>query len=314
MRGRIDAFNHAASTYLQGLHRIEQLAEEVLPLDDEATDEEEEEDPFAPTDSEMTGEPETTSLLLPSSLGYDACIKLKLKAVMEKEIKLREGQANDALDGLRQSIGEKSFMFRERLRFAKGIQQTTRARSRIMAVDRTLTHHRCVYGFARRALIELGAEVEGETSTYKPVTRSDLKASALVYNINEPGQHNAKLAWFWAMNGETTEAAEGALMDECGSLDSAPKQLYSWDEQSTEFIGWQLWKSLKGGRKNLTSRQRRWNGPPAFFWARLSIGPISAPASCLKDMMLLPVSFVMRSASAACGATLPPMHKSGTRK
>ena len=169
-------------------------------MEDEQSDEEE--DPFALTDSEMTGEPETMMLLLPSSLGYDACIKLKLKAVMEKEIKLLEGQANDALHGLQQSIGEKSFMFREWLRFAKGIQQTTWARSRIMAVDQTLTHQQCVYGFAQQALITMGAEVEGETATYKPVTHLDLKASALIYNINEPGQGNAKRAWFWAMNSQ----------------------------------------------------------------------------------------------------------------
>ena len=148
LRSRIDAFNDTASSYLRGLHRVEDMVEEVSPLDDEATDEEEEQ-PFAPADECFTGEPETTVLLLPSSLGYDACVQLKLEAVMEKEIKLREGQANDALDGLRQGIGEKSFMFREHLRVAKGVQQTTRARSRIMAVDRTLTNHRCIYGFAR---------------------------------------------------------------------------------------------------------------------------------------------------------------------
>ena len=64
-------------------------------------------------------------------------------------------------------------------------------------------------------MIELAAEGEGETPTYKPVTRADLKASAIVYNINEPGQRNTKLAWFWAMNGEEAQAAEGALMTEC---------------------------------------------------------------------------------------------------
>jgi hypothetical protein len=201
-------------TYLPTIQLGEEGDLEIHLLEDEAM--EEEEDPFMPSDKDLfQGEPESCSLLFPSTLGLNTCIKSNGQDVALKEARLREGQANDALEKLRQGIGEKSFMFRECLRQAKGVKQNTRARTRITAMDRSLTTNRCIYGLARNALIKLGAEVEGDTAKYKPVTRADMKASAIIYNINEPGQRNKRLAWFWSMHGQTSEAAENKLMLEC---------------------------------------------------------------------------------------------------
>jgi hypothetical protein len=214
LRSRIDAFNDMAPTFLRGLHRSDDLTEDSIGPDDEATDDEG--DPFAPPDAESAaGEAELIALRLPSTLGRETCVKLKLMDIVEKEFSLRKGQANDALGGLRQSIGEKSFMYRENLRHATGTKQTTRARTRITAVDRTLTMHRCVYALARRALLKLAADSAAVSTEYQPVTRADLKASSIIYNINEPGSRHSKLAWFWSTNEINSEAAEGRLLTEC---------------------------------------------------------------------------------------------------
>jgi hypothetical protein len=214
LRGRIDAFNDVAPMFLRGTHRLEDLKDDMIALDDEATDDED--DPFAPPDLESyVGEAELIALRLPSTMGRDICLKLKLNDIIDTEFSLRKGQANDALGGLRQSIGEKSFMYRENLRPAKGIKQTTRARSRITAVDRTLTMHRCVYALARRALLRLAADSATISAEYQPVTRADLKASSIIYNISEPGSRHSKLAWFWSTNEVNSEAAEGELLTEC---------------------------------------------------------------------------------------------------
>ena len=50
-------------------------------------------------------------LFLPSSIGYQKCHELGLQHLTKKELSLREGQANDALHGIRMAIGEKSFRF-----------------------------------------------------------------------------------------------------------------------------------------------------------------------------------------------------------
>jgi hypothetical protein len=214
LRSRIDAFNDMAQMFLRGIHRLDDLKDDMITLDDEATDDDD--DPFAPPDVDScVGEAELVALRLPSTLGRETCVKLKLKDIIDKEFSLRKGQANDALGGLRQSIGEKSFMYREHLRHAKGIKQTTRARTRITAVDRTLTMHRCVYALARRALLKLAADSAAVSAEYQPVTRADLKASSIIYNINEPGSRHGKLAWFWSTNKVNSETAEGELLTEC---------------------------------------------------------------------------------------------------
>jgi hypothetical protein len=120
LRSRIEAFNDMAPMFIRGSHRIEDLKDDMIAPDDEATDDED--DPFAPPDLESyVGEAELIALRLPSTMGRDICLKLKLNDIIDTEFSLRKGQANDALGGLRQSIGEKSFMYRENLRPAKGV-------------------------------------------------------------------------------------------------------------------------------------------------------------------------------------------------
>ena len=199
--------------HLQGIEQLQEIADDITPLTDEDSDNED--DSFRPTYEQLfIGEPESWVLLLPSTLGYEECVRLKLHRVVKKEIALREGQANDALHGLRQGIGEKSFRFREHLRHAKGNIQSTRARSGIQSVGRVVNHHRRVYGFARRALISLAAESEENSTTYKEVSLVDLKASSVIYNIKAPGQRNKNLAWFWSSHvlGEHTD---DDVMTEC---------------------------------------------------------------------------------------------------
>ena len=199
--------------HLQGIGELQDLEDDIIPLSDEDSDEED--DPFRPTYEELfNGEPESFVLHLPSTLGYNECVHLKLHRYVKKEISLREGQANDALHGLRRGIGEKSFKYREDLRHAKGNIQSTRARSGIQSVGRVLNHHRRVYGFARRALISLGAESKKDSETYKEVSLADLKASSVIYDINAPGQRNKNLAWFWSSH-IIGEATEDDVMTEC---------------------------------------------------------------------------------------------------
>ena len=220
LRKRVDVFNRSAVKYLQGIGQLQNIPGDIAPLNDEHSDEEE--DPFRPSYKELfMGEPESRVLHLPSMLGEEECIRLKLGSIMRKEVALREGQANDALQGLRRGIGEKSFRFRGHLRFAKGNIEKTRARSGIKSVSRALNHQRRVYSFARRALISLGAESEEASETYKEVSLADLKASTVIYDINAPGKRNKNLAWFWSTHVMGNHTEDG-VMTECKSHISWP--------------------------------------------------------------------------------------------
>jgi hypothetical protein len=54
---------------------------------------------------------ENKKLALPANLGLEVCQDGGLHGLVDKEFKLREGQANDALQGLRSALREKSFLF-----------------------------------------------------------------------------------------------------------------------------------------------------------------------------------------------------------
>jgi hypothetical protein len=211
----VDAFNWSMVKYLQGIGQLQSMPEDIAPLNDEDSDKKE--DPFWPSYKELfMGELESWVLHLPSMLGQEECIQLKLQSIMRKEIALREGQANDALQGLRHGIGEKSFRFQGHLHYAKGIMETTRAHSSIKKVGWALNLQQHVYSFAQRALILLGAESEEASETYKEVLLADMKASMVIYDINAPGQRNKNLAWFWSTHIMGNHMEDG-VMTECKS-------------------------------------------------------------------------------------------------
>ena len=62
---------------------------------------------LAPTLS--TDQPERAPILLPSQFGKDTLNHLAIIPFTKQEIKLREGQANDALDGLRLALSRSQF-------------------------------------------------------------------------------------------------------------------------------------------------------------------------------------------------------------
>jgi hypothetical protein len=199
--------------HLHHAEDIEDIPDNIEVLDDKASDDEE--DPFLPSTKELfTGEPELCLLFMPSTLGYKQCARLKLQKVANKEIALRKGQANNALDGLCSGIGEKSFRYWQQLRHAKGKIQNTCARSEIHMVGWELNHYCQVYGFACQALIALGAESAENSEHYKPVLLRDLQTSTIIFNLNAPGRGNQWLAWFWSIPA-LGEEANVDLLTEC---------------------------------------------------------------------------------------------------
>ena len=59
----------------------------------------------------FTDEPERAPILLPLQFGQDTINHLAILPFAKQEIKLREGQANDALDGLWLALSRKSVLF-----------------------------------------------------------------------------------------------------------------------------------------------------------------------------------------------------------
>ncbi|KAH9942125.1 hypothetical protein B0H21DRAFT_696451, partial [Amylocystis lapponica] len=139
---------------------------------------------------------ERVAITLPSTLGHARCEALNIQQLAARELKLREGQANDTLHQIRICLGQKSFLFRTSIRSARSQHNKTRAWGDVNAVDRTLQHHARVYSKARKAMVSLGAP-EALLNHYKVLRQEDLKVSTAVADPNMRGQRATTMAWFW---------------------------------------------------------------------------------------------------------------------
>jgi hypothetical protein len=121
------------------------------------------------------------------------------------ELRLREGQLNDALHNIRIALGHKSYLFRNDVRPARTQRLKTRAWAEVHAVESTVQHHARVYMRARKAVEDLGADAL-LLDRYKVLKRQDLSVKTSVIASHVRGQRNKSLAWFWRMNVRRDEA------------------------------------------------------------------------------------------------------------
>jgi hypothetical protein len=158
-------------------------------------------------------QPESTPLLLPSTIGLERCKALNVENLAEMELRLREGQANDALHGLRIALSEKAVLFRAQVRHARSQVTKTRAWANVNAVDGTARDLSKVYTISRQAMIRLGAS-DTLLQRYRQLRREELNASTQLMDPSIPGQRNASLPWFWVMSGDRDNIGN-AWMQEC---------------------------------------------------------------------------------------------------
>jgi hypothetical protein len=198
LRARIDAFHQNVQTVL-GENMDEFLpVKPVVDPDDEdpewAEDDEE-------GDDDAVGEwPEDMTLAMPSTFGQERCQQLGLERLLNQELELRIGQANDCLEKLRVALGHKTILFRTRVRNSTSQRTRTRAWAEVERVDAKI--RKCVrsYRQARFAMIRLGASEETLVQ-YQMIKTEDLKLSGDIVEENRVGQRNDKIAWFWRLGG-----------------------------------------------------------------------------------------------------------------
>lgn len=187
----------------------------ALVAEDFGGDDSDDENPFMPRQPVRYGplEVETTKIRLPSTIGLDQCTEAGLLHVVKKELKLREGQANDALQGLRMAIARKSFIFRTTVRNARSKIMKTRAWDDIKIVTTTVQHHARIYSSARQAMVRLGAS-EQIMQKYKVLLKEDLRASTIIIDSNVRGERNSSMSWFWSLDVKG-DSLDNGLMLEC---------------------------------------------------------------------------------------------------
>ena len=111
LENRIHTFHSKLDTMMEGMEdddlSLQHVEEENWPLIPHL-----DEDP----NGWQTIAPEHMSILMPSSLQITDMHRLGLVTMASQELELRQGQANDALEGLRLALGHKSLLFQTKVR------------------------------------------------------------------------------------------------------------------------------------------------------------------------------------------------------
>ena len=82
---------------------------------------------------------------LPSYIGVDWLQELGLEILVDQELSLRQGQANDCLHKIRLALADKSMIFQQDVRHAQNYNLMTQAWGQIASIDLTLNQHASLY-------------------------------------------------------------------------------------------------------------------------------------------------------------------------
>jgi len=170
--------------------------------DDDSDDDDEEDD---------VSSPEQVHLLMPSSLGAEECCRQGLTSLMDQEIQLREGQANDALEELRMALANLTLLLQTRRNVEHSQHTETQIWDDIQNAKGAVRRHVRSYCRAHQALINLDADKD----QFLPIFEEDLRLSGDVLEENRIGQKSDTLAWFWRIGGGGEKEQQSEWMQEC---------------------------------------------------------------------------------------------------
>jgi hypothetical protein len=156
---------------------------------------------------------ETIILALPSSFSHETLLAWDAEDLAIQERELRLGQANDALELLRDALATKAMIFRTLVRNANSQMKITKSWAEVEKVNVRIKRYVGIYRRARAALVQLKLPLS-ELETFKAITKDDLKMSSDIVEENRVGQRNDKLAWFWSL-GRDSGQNDDDWMEEC---------------------------------------------------------------------------------------------------
>ncbi|KAG9315556.1 hypothetical protein JVU11DRAFT_3180 [Chiua virens] len=142
---------------------------------------------------------ERTFICLPSVISLELCKSADVDDLIQQEIQLRIGQANDALHELQLSLVDKAILFLTRVWNSKSQHSKGYAWDKVTSVQNIVHCHGAMYCCMRTQLEQLGAN-QNTMSPYPLLLNADLKVMWAVADPNAHGQRNSTLPWFWSTN------------------------------------------------------------------------------------------------------------------
>lgn len=153
--------------------------------------------------------PETHLLGLPSDFPQSEHIRLGLESLVSIEIQLREGQANDALQALREDLRFEYSLRKQKQTHARGAGSNTRASTMLRNAGQKKMRSAQRYLTARNAMISLGClEADSSFTERFPYldTSKDLwmKDPTQLLNL---GDGTRQESWIWRIGSRPNNAA-----------------------------------------------------------------------------------------------------------
>jgi hypothetical protein len=155
--------------------------------------------------------PESAVLPLPSNI-ISAKLSPSLKSLIPTERELRKGQANDALEGIRIGLANKSLLLQTDVNQSKSTKQSTRAWAGVRNAQSQILVHAQAYQRAWRALRLIGTA--DDLVVYQKLEAEDLVVVKDITMAKRFGQGSDSLAWFWRI-GPSEDELTGEWMEEC---------------------------------------------------------------------------------------------------
>lgn len=128
------------------------------------------------------------------------------------ELTLRSRQALRHLNALRGAIADKSFQYSHVIRVAPRKSVRTRARSAITKLNNVISFHCRAYSKCRSAMENLNAD-NGFLSTFRVLSKEDVKCSTALLDPNTPGSSTLRLSWIWKTGSAADERSPEALLE-----------------------------------------------------------------------------------------------------
>jgi hypothetical protein len=152
-------------------------------------------------------------LYLPSEVGLQATCDHILQ---EHEWKLREAQAYDSLDEMRDSLRLSTHLFKHKKAFVRGQRPNTRARSVISRANAKSEAAAAKYRTARHALVRLGTML-GKPRDWKKVLKVLLPTDVRAMNAPLLGESEGKrsISWIWFVTGVGEKTGEDSALHNC---------------------------------------------------------------------------------------------------
>jgi hypothetical protein len=155
--------------------------------------------------------PEMVILPLPSNIIVKQ-LGPSLESLRSIERQLRMGQANDALEGLRIGLANKSLLLLTDVNKSTSTKESTRAWASVRNAQSQILVHAHGYQRAWKALECVGNPED--LMVYQKLVEKDLVVVKDITSAKRFGQGSDRLAWFWRI-GPGQDSLTGEWMEEC---------------------------------------------------------------------------------------------------